>query len=189
MKASFSRLTRGTLCTALLLSLPLIASAEDGATPLIDAATPLIDAATPLIDKVRNATMRYIDINVALREGFVVATPPVNGPDTGARGVYLVHPARVGAGVLNAEQPEALIYEPMANGGMRFVGVVFIVLESAWAAKNPPGSVPALEGNRLYYFGAPNRYGLPGFYAIHVWAWWSRTRNVEQTVAWADREH
>jgi len=86
-------------------------------------------------------------------------------------GVHFVLPARIQAGVLNAEQPEALIYEPMPNGAMRLVGVEFIVLESVWAGKNPPGSVPALDGNLLNYIGAPNRYGLPAFYEIHVWAW------------------
>ena len=74
-------------------------------------------------------------------------------------------------GALNPEQPQALIYEPMADGAMRLVGVEFIVLESVWTAKNTGGGVPALEGNLLNYVGAPNRYGLPAFYEIHVWAW------------------
>jgi hypothetical protein len=137
--------------------------------PLI--ATAATDTATPLIDKVRNATARYLDLNVALAEGFVPATPCVSGPDTGAMGVHFVLPARIGAGVLNAEQPEALIYEPISNGAMRLVGVEFIVLESVWAAKHPPPSVPALDGNLLNYIAYPNRYGLPAFYEIHVWAW------------------
>ena len=47
-------------------------------------------------------------------------------------GVHLVLPSRLNAGVLNAEQPEALIYEPMTNGAMRLVGVEFIVLASVW---------------------------------------------------------
>jgi len=134
-------------------------------------ATTAADTATPLIDKVRNATARYLDLNVALAEGFVPATPCVSGPDTGAMGVHFVLPARISGGVLNAEQPEALIYEPMPNGAMRLVGVEFIVLESVWAAKNPAGGVPALDGNLLNYIAAPNRYGLPAFYEIHVWAW------------------
>jgi hypothetical protein len=134
-------------------------------------ATTAADTTTPLIDEVRNATARYLDINVALAEGFVPATPCVSGPDTGAMGVHFVLPARISAGVLNAEQPEALIYEPMSNGAMRLVGVEFIVLESVWAAKNPGGGVPALDGNLLNYIGAPNRYGLPAFWEIHVWAW------------------
>ena len=28
-----------------------------------------------------------------------------------------------------------------------------------------------LEGHLLNYVGEPNRYGLPAFYEIHVWAW------------------
>jgi len=125
----------------------------------------------PLIDKVHNATAQYTDINVAIAQGWVTATPCVSGPDTGAMGVHFVLPSRISAGVLNAEQPEALIYEPMANGTMRLVGVEFIVLASVWASHNPGGSVPALDGNLLNYVAAPNRYGLPAFYELHVWAW------------------
>ncbi len=126
---------------------------------------------TPLIDKVHDATARYVDINAAFAEGFVTATPCVSGPDTGAMGVHLVLPSRLNAGVLNAAKPEALIYEPMANGSMRLVGVEFIVLASVWATNNPGGGVPALDGNLLNYIAAPNRYGLPAFYEMHVWAW------------------
>jgi len=123
--------------------------------------------ATPLIDKVHDATARYTDINVAITEGWVTATPCVSGPDTGAMGVHLVLQSRINSGLLNAEEPGALIYEPMANGAMRLVGVEFIVLASLWTGKNPP----ALDGNLLNYVPAPNRYGLPAFYEMHVWAW------------------
>ena len=75
-----------------------------------------------MIDKVHNATAQFVDINVALANGWVPATPCVSGPDTGAMGVHLVLPARINSGLLNAAKPEALIYEPMANGAMRFVG-------------------------------------------------------------------
>jgi len=130
------------------------------------------DPATPLIDVVRNATARYLDINDAFRDGWVTATPCVSGPDAGAMGVHLVMPARIASGVLNPAQPQALIYEPKADGSMRLVGVEFIVLESVWTANNPAaGAVPALEGNLLNYIATPNRYGLPAFYEIHVWAW------------------
>lgn len=131
------------------------------------------DPATPLIDAVRNGTARYLDINEAFRDGFVTGTPCVSGPDAGAMGVHLVLPARIAAGGLNPAQPQALIYEPKADGTMRFVGVEFIVLESVWVANNPAGGVPALEGNLLNYVATPNRYGLPAFYEIHVWAWQS----------------
>ncbi|HEX3913575.1 MAG TPA: hypothetical protein VHW71_08710 [Steroidobacteraceae bacterium] len=144
----------------LALQLPLIAWA--GNSP----------GNTSLIETVRGATARYKDINVALAEGWVTATPCVSGPDTGAMGVHLVLSTRINAGTTNPQQPEALIYEPMSNGAMRLVGVEFIVLESVWQAANPAaGSVPAIDGNLMNYIGAPNRYGLPSFYELHVWAW------------------
>src|SRR6267154_2276732 len=131
----------------------------------------LADEDSPLIDRVHNATARYTNINAAIADGWVAATPCVSGPNTGAMGVHLVLPARISAGVLKAEEPEALIYEPMANGAMRLVGVEFIVLASVWASNNPGGGVPALDGNLLNYVGAPNRYGLPAFYDRLVRAW------------------
>jgi hypothetical protein len=150
---TFMRLAPRHLLTVVALGLPLVAAAH-----------------SPLVEKVRSATARYTDLNVAIAEGFVPATPCVSGPDTGAMGVHFVLPARIASGVLNPEQPEALIYQPMPNGSMRLVGVEFFVLASVWASKNPSG-VPALDGNLLNYIGAPNRYGLPALYELHVWAW------------------
>jgi hypothetical protein len=126
---------------------------------------------SPLIDKVRAATARFKDINVAIAEGWVQGTPCVSGPDTGAMGVHFVQPARIAAGVLQADKPEALIYEPLADGAFRLVGVEFIVLANVWQKQHPTGGTPALEGDLLNYVGAPNRYGLPAFYELHVWAW------------------
>ena len=120
---------------------------------------------TPLLDKVRAATDRFWDVNVALHEGFVPATPCVSGPSEGAMGVHFVLPARLGDGIQNAAEPEALIYEPQSNGSLRFVGVEFIALASSVQ------SAPSLEGHLMNYVGEPNRYGLPAFYEMHVWAW------------------
>src|SRR5258708_2420332 len=60
---------------------------------------------SPLIEKVRAATARFKDIRVAISEGWVQGTPCVSGPDTGAMGVHFVQPARIAAGVLNANEP------------------------------------------------------------------------------------
>jgi hypothetical protein len=125
----------------------------------------------PLVEKVRAATARFRDINVAMAEGWVQGTPCVSGPDTGAMGVHFVMPSRIAAGVLKADEPEALIYEPLPGGSFRLVGVEFIVLASVWQSQNPAGGTPALEGDLMNYIAAPNRYGLPAFYELHVWAW------------------
>jgi hypothetical protein len=123
-----------------------------------------------LIEKVRNATARYRDINVALAEGWAPATPCVSGPDAGAMGVHFTQPARKSDGTVSGDAPQFLIYEPMADGAMRLVGVEFLVTVSDWENKN--GAVPAvLEGNLMNLVPTPNRYGLPAFYEMHVWAW------------------
>ncbi len=132
-----------------------------------------------LAQKVRAATSQYVNINVPLHngEGWVVGTPCVSGPDFGAMGVHLVNPARLD-GVVDVNAPEALIYEPLADGAMRLVGVEYIVIANAWTTLHPDGSTPALEGNLMNYIEAPNRYGLPAFYEIHVWAWQDNPRGT-----------
>ena len=155
MNASSKKLIR--LLSPALVLLPLIAAAGDGPTPLID--------------QVRNATEQYLEISTAMAQNFVAATPCVSGPDTGAMGVHFIRLDRVTKLVLDAAQPQALIYEPAPDGAMRLVGVEYIVLDQNWSAVNPPGSTPALQGNLMNYVASPNRYGLPAFWEIHVWAW------------------
>jgi hypothetical protein len=127
--------------------------------------------ASPLVDKVRAATARYLDVAVARAEGWVPATPCVSGPQSGAMGVHFVLPARLSDGALDASEPEALIYEPLPGGGLRLVGVEFIVMASDWQTAHPEGGTPAVDGHLTNFVGEPNRYGLHAFYELHVWAW------------------
>src|SRR5262249_48684929 len=146
------------------LVLPLSLAALCAAAGAQAATTDPTGPAT-LVDKVRVATDRYQHIEAALREGWVRATPCVSGPNEGAMGIHLLLPDRLGDGLVKADEPEALIYEPQPNGGWRLVGVEFIALASTVQAP------PSLEGHLLNYVGEPNRYGLPAFYEMHVWAW------------------
>jgi hypothetical protein len=164
----FRRSAHGLLPLALSLLVTAGQPSYAGQTQNVSESRP---DSSPLIDKVRAATARFRDINVAIAEGWVQGTPCVSGPDTGAMGVHFVMPSRIGNFVLQADQPQALIYEPLPGGAFRLVGVEFIVLESVWQGQNPGSSTPALEGDLMNYIGAPNRYGLPAFYELHVWAW------------------
>ena len=51
----------------------------------------------------------------------------------------------------------------------RLVGADFLVLKDVWDATHP--APPQLMGQLLHLFDAPNRFGLPAFYTLHVWAW------------------
>ena len=125
----------------------------------------------PLVEKVRLATARFANINSALREGWIQATPCVSGPSDGAMGVHFLKPDRLHDGALKADEPEMLIYEPVGNGRFRLVGVEYIVLASEWAAANAPGAAPSVDGHLANFVPEPNRYALPAFYELHVWAW------------------
>jgi hypothetical protein len=119
---------------------------------------PFINTSSPLVEKVRRATRRYRDVNVAIAEGWAPGTPCVSGPNEGAMGVHFVLPARIGDG-------------PLPGGAMRLVGVEFIVIAADWTKKNPNGPAPAVDGHLTHFVGEPNRYGLPAFHELHVWAW------------------
>ena len=163
-------ITGRLILSMLSLSVPFIAVA--GEPPPHAMTMSAFDQNSPLVNKVRKATAQFKDINAALAAGFAQATPCVSGPDFGAMGVHFVLGSRITAGTLNASQPEALIYEPQPSGAFRLVGVEFIILASVWQTQNPGSTAtPALEGHLMNFVDAPNRYGLPAFYELHVWAW------------------
>ncbi len=62
------------------------------------------------------------------------------------------------------------------NGKPRLIGVEYIVFEEAW--KTVSDRPPALFGHELHYVPSPNRYGIPAFWEIHVWAWRSNPRGL-----------
>ena len=115
------------------------------------------------------ATERFLDPEVAVASGYVPKPFCVTGPEQGAMGVHYVNGPLVGDGQLDPEKPESLVYESR-NGRVRLVAVEYIVFADAWHARNGP-QPPALFGQLLNYIAAPNRYGNPNFYEIHVWAW------------------
>lgn len=158
-----TRMLGGCVAVVALIASPAAIPAEAGHDH--SAVEAPWNARSPLVQKVRKATAKYRDINVALADGYAPGTPCVSGPNSGAMGVHLINATLLGKEV-NAETPEALIYEPRADGSMRLVGVEIITFASDWV-----DTVPVLDGHLLHYVGAPNRYGIPAFYEIHVWAW------------------
>jgi hypothetical protein len=175
MNASYGILSscavRATLFT-LSIGLPFAASADPQSYTSGQDAQSFHQGAPTLVSKVFDAAKKYININTALNElpeHWVPATPCVSGPNEGAMGVHLIKPSRVGDGELKADEPEALIYEPLPGGRFRLVGVEFIVLAQDWALKHP-GTPASVDGHLANFVDAPNRYGLPAFYELHVWA-------------------
>jgi hypothetical protein len=157
----------------LSLGIPLAALAADQASTANNFGAARHDA-RPLVDRVFEANKKFANINTILGKysPWVQATQCVSGPEFGAMGVHYIVPQRVFEDpTVNAETPEALIYEPRGHGQWELVGVEFIVLKALWEAQDPkPAGPPTVEGHQMNLVGSPNRYGLDPFYELHVWA-------------------
>jgi hypothetical protein len=125
--------------------------------------------ASALVKIVREATERFKDVAVAEAEGYSLQFGCVSGPDAGAMGMHFVNGPLIGDGEIDATRPEIVIYEPQPNGKLQLVGADFIVLADAWNAKH--SAPPELMGQLFHLFESPNRFNLPSFYTLHVWAW------------------
>jgi hypothetical protein len=119
-----------------------------------------------LVKVVREATERYRDVAVALHDGYELMFGCVSGPDGGAMGMHFVKGSLLD-GVVDPRQPEIVIYEPQPNGRLRLIGADYLVPVSAWNS----ATAPELMGQFFHFFDAPNRFGLPAFFTLHVWAW------------------
>ena len=124
-----------------------------------------------LITMVRESTERFRDVSVAEAEGYHLLFGCVSGSDAGAMGLHYANLSLVGDGELDPTRPEIVIYEPMPDGRLRLIGADFLVLADAWHAKHPAAETPQITGQLLHLFESPNRFGLPAFYTLHVWAW------------------
>ena len=125
-------------------------------------------SSAPLAQEVRRATDRYQDVSTATAAGYSLFLGCVSSPTGGAMGIHYVNGELVGDGRIDAARPEALIYEPK-GGKLELVGVEYIVIAAAWDAANK--TPPTLMGQLFHLNSSPNRYGIPAFYALHVWAW------------------
>lgn len=121
------------------------------------------------VEIVRRVTKRFRDVNQAMAEGYQLNFGCVSGDDGGAMGLHYVNMALVGDPTLDPRRPEIVIYEPLPDGGRRLIGADYLVLADAWHASNTDS--PKLMGQLMHLIPTPNRYGLPAFYTLHVWAW------------------
>ena len=124
-----------------------------------------------LIKIVREATERFKDVAEAEREGYALGFGCVSGPDRGAMGLHFINGDLVGKGVIDATKPQIVIYEPTADGHLKLIGADFLVLAATWNSDKTHTGPPELMGQLFHYWESPNRFGLPAFYTLHVWAW------------------
>jgi hypothetical protein len=133
-------------------------------------------APTPtLVATVRQESARFKDVKDAEKAGYALLHGCVASPQEGAMGIHFANSKLVGDSELDAKHPEALLYEAK-DGKMQLVAVEYLVIADAWNAKHK--TPPVLMGQLFNYSSSPNRYGIPAFYELHVWAWQSNPNGM-----------
>jgi len=144
--------------------------------------------------RIRQATKRFRDINVALAEGYVTTAPPLcvtakiegQPKQLGAMGVHYFRPdllgitqtsPRVDGTGTNTDftRPSVLVYEPQANGSYKLVAVENLVFAKAWHQQHGANAIPSFKGNEYYYMHdnplTPHdeAHGFEPHYELHIW--------------------
>lgn len=119
----------------------------------------------PELARIRAATARYHDVEVALADGYVPVSP-CEQIEIGTMGVHYLHPGLASDAEIDPARPELLLYVPTADGGTQLAGVEYFV-----AAEATGGTTPELYGVPFDGPMAGHSPGMPVHYDLHVWTW------------------
>jgi hypothetical protein len=114
--------------------------------------------AAGLLKAVHAATARFHSTVQATRSGYEVASGCVAHPTLGAMGYHWSNGALVDP-VFEPLRPEAVLYEPQANGSLKLVAVEYIVIDIGQPA-------PTFDGRAFDEGGTP--VPVP-HWSLHVW--------------------
>jgi hypothetical protein len=134
-----------------------------------------IAVAASAFDGAKSSTARFHDLDQAKAAGYTITVADLAGIEciedpagSGTMGVHMLNPDLLfDGGVIEAAEPEILVYEPRNDGTLKLVALEYLVLDQDWAG----ASKPELFGQEFDTILPGNRYGLPLAYALHAWIW------------------
>lgn len=145
------------------------------------------------LDQLREAVSKYMDVNVAIAEGYIspdnmcVSAAAEGLPaELGAMGIHFIHPGllqitatepRVNGNSTYTDwtQPSILIYEPQADGTLMLVAVENLVFEEAWMATGRSTDELVINGRAWDHMAddpatpGDEAHGFMPHYDQHVW--------------------
>ena len=121
------------------------------------------------IHEVRAATFPYHDLDTAEEAGYGKFLDCFTYGETRGMGQHYVNGELVGDDVLDPLQPEALVYEPQADGTPVLVAFEYLVFADAWDPDNTGREAPTLFGQDFAL--KTNIPETPPVWALHIWLW------------------
>jgi hypothetical protein len=122
------------------------------------------------------ATARFHDLGAAQAAGWTVLVKDkagitcIDNQPVGGMGVHYANGSLLGDGAVDPARPEALVYAPNADGKPKLAALEYIVFAGDWTHAGHAGA-PQLFGQPFLFIPEGNRFGLPPFWALHVWIW------------------
>jgi hypothetical protein len=150
----------------------LIASAAAGGLLLTGSTSVAYAHSGHGLRSLRAATTKFHSIAVAEKSGYALLTDAkgiacIDLPGTGGMGVHWANVGLVGDKLIDATHPEAMVYAPRKDGTLELAAVEYVVFKADWDATH--SRPPKLFGHTFDVTPAPNRFGLPAHYSLHVW--------------------
>jgi hypothetical protein len=127
--------------------------------------------------QVRRVTARFHRVEAAIEAGYElgwvngsgvrILTGCVSHPTAGAMGYHYFNAELMADNAVDALEPEALVYAPAADGGLKLVAVEWVV---RGPDSNPPAvsEPPSVLGMEMHILVPPPG---PAFYLMHAWVW------------------
>ncbi len=118
------------------------------------------------LDVAREATERYQRMDLVLADGFTPLFECISDPAAGAMGVHYIQSDRFDSR-LELSEPEALVFEPQADGRRELVAIEYIIPATAWSGSEPP----TFLGQTLQYKTMVGPHEVDPYYELHAWVW------------------
>jgi hypothetical protein len=138
--------------TVALASAVLVSACSQPAEPRPD---PLDSA----LESLRDATAAFQNLDAAIAAGHVAITPCWYHGNAGAMGYHYGRTDLIENGTVDLLSPEALMYEPRADGSFALVGVEYIVPIGLWQDTQPPSLL-----DQTFF-----RDEALGLFTLHIW--------------------
>ena len=72
---------------------------------------------------------------------------------------------------LDPSRPELLVYEPLPNNRFQLVAADYLIPSADWNGDPRTAVRRSCWASCFISLNRPNRFGLPEFFTLHVWAW------------------
>jgi hypothetical protein len=122
-----------------------------------------------LIDSVRAATVQFRDLATAEEAGYGKFETCFHYGDNLGMGQHYVNGTLAGDDVVDPMKPEALVYEPLADGSQILVAFEYLVFADKWDPNNTGREAPTVFGQPMMLL--TNIPDTPPVWGLHLWLW------------------